>query len=100
MIAAQTKGLSGANPTTPDRVSWVESIQGIPTFFCEGRPILIPTFETYVPNSRYFRQFTGAETQIFGFSANAAACDYGHSGPTWVKSDTWNYSQFEERASD
>jgi len=40
----------------------------------------------------------GAGTKIFGFSTNAAACDYGHSKATWIDADTWDYSQFEKRA--
>jgi hypothetical protein len=51
-----------------------------------------------VPTRYYFAQFAEAGTRIFGFSTNAAACDYGHSKTTWVESDVWDYSQFEERA--
>jgi hypothetical protein len=78
----------------------VTSIGGVPTFVCDGKPILIPAFETYAPRRHYFEQFAGAGTRIFGFSTNAAACDYGHSETTWVETDAWDYSQFEQRAAE
>jgi hypothetical protein len=49
----------------------VASIGGIPTFVCNGKPVLKPVFETYVPTRHYFRQFADAGTEIFGFSTNA-----------------------------
>ena len=76
----------------------VATIGGVPTFICNGRPVLRPSFETYAPAQHYFEQFARAGTKIFSFSANAAACDYGHSKTTWIDTDTWDYSQFEERA--
>ena len=80
-------------------VTRVQVVGGVPTFTIDGRPILTPSFETYAPEEKYFRQFADAGTQVFSFNTNAAACDYGHSRPTWVKKDVWDYSQFEERAS-
>jgi hypothetical protein len=75
----------------------VQRIGGVPTFVCGGQPVLRPAVETYVPTRHYFGQFAEAGTRIFGFSTNAAACDYGHSKTTWVESDVWDYFQFEER---
>ena len=76
----------------------VATIRGVPTFICNGRPVLRPSFETYAPTQHYFEQFARAGTRIFGFSTNAASCDYGHSKTTWIDTETWDYSQFEERA--
>jgi hypothetical protein len=41
-------------------VTRVQRIRGVPTFLCDGRPVLRPAFETYVPTRRYFDQFAGA----------------------------------------
>lgn len=76
----------------------VTSIGGLPTFVCDDKAVLKPAFETYVPTQHYFKQFAEAGTRIFGFSTNAAACDYDHSSTTWIDVDTWDYSQFEKRA--
>jgi hypothetical protein len=83
---------------TSEHKTGVELIGGVPTFVCDGKALLTPAFKTYVPTQYYFGQFAEAGTNIFGFSTNAAACDYGHSKTTWVEADTWDYSQFEERA--
>ena len=90
-----------AGDSTPEfkwQTTRVASVGGVPTFVFDDKPVLRPAFETYVPTRHYFEQFAEASTKIFGFSANAAACDYGHSSTTWIDSDTWDYSQFEQRA--
>ncbi len=89
-------GRTAAN--SQEAATQVAVIGGAPTFVRDGSPVLRPSFETYAPAPRYFRQFADAGTRTFGFSANAAACDYGHSKTTWIDADTWDYSQFEERA--
>lgn len=102
VIASSRTGRSG--PATPQAVSvpgpvaQVRRIGGVPTFVLDGKPLLVPGFETYAPKERYFRQFAEAGASFFMFNANAAACDYGHSAPTWLDGDTWDYSGFEERA--
>jgi hypothetical protein len=80
------------------RSSKVASVDGVPMLVVDGHPLRSATFETYVPQLRHFQQFAEAGTDIFGFSTNAAACDYGHSRTTWVDPNTWDHSQFEERA--
>ena len=62
----------------------VISINGVPTLIVDGEPMRSAAFETYGPQLRHFKQFADAGTEVFGFSTNAAACDYGHSGTTWV----------------
>lgn len=71
--------------------------QGAPTFFVGDAPFLIPCFETYTPKEHYFRQFAEAGVKLHSFNTNAAACDYGHSKPTWLEVDVWDYSNFIER---
>lgn len=85
-------------PTESATRAEVISVSGVPTLVVGGEPIRTVVFETYGPQLRHFKQFADAGTEVFGFSTNAAACDYGHSGTTWVASDTWDYAQFEERA--
>jgi len=76
----------------------VVSVSGAPTFTVDARPFAVPCFETYAPEEKYYRQFAASGVKLFSFNANAAACDYGHSKPTWTAPETWDYSGFDERA--
>jgi hypothetical protein len=76
----------------------VTPIDGVPKLVVGDEPIRTATFETYAPRQRYYEQFADADSEVFSFSTNAAACDYGHSNVTWVDESTWDYSQFEQRA--
>ncbi len=81
----------------------VAPVHGVPTFAISRDPakgfrsFWRPCFETYAPLQKYFDQFAAAGTQLFCFNANAAACDYGHSSPVWTATDTWDYTQLDER---
>lgn len=66
----------------PGPLARVGRIGGVPTFVLDGKPLLVPGFETYAPQERYFRQFAEAGASFFTFNTNAAPCDYGHSAPT------------------
>lgn len=83
----------------------VRYVLGVPTFAisrddCKHYETFVtPCFETYVPTLNYFQQFADAGVRLYSFNTNAAACDYGHSKPTWVNIDVWDYSNFEERIS-
>ena len=94
----QTADGAGSKSEVPGPVTRIAQIGGVPTFTVDGQPFLEPCFETYVPESHYFEQFARAGTRLFSFSTNAAACDYGHSAPTWTAPDTWDYAQLEQRA--
>ena len=83
---------------TGGRAATIESIDGVPTLVVDGAPVRTSAFETYAPRGHDFEQFALAGTEVFGFSTNCAACDYGHSAPSWPNETTWNYSQFEQRA--
>ena len=103
--AASATGVAGVDVASgvtgqvrPPRLARVKRVGAVPTLVVDGRPLLAPAFETYAPRARYFQQFANAGTEIFGFSTNAAACDYGHSMPTWTAEDTWDYAQLEQRA--
>jgi len=76
----------------------VEPVLGVPTFVVDEEPFGIPAFETYTPKPYFFQQFADAGIRLFLFNTNVSACDYGHSPPTWIDFDTWDYSNFEERA--
>ena len=89
-----------AEPAAVGRTARVKTVDGAPSLVVDGKPIRTATFETYAPRRRYFEQFAKAGTEVFSFSTNAAACDYGHSGVTRADESTWDYSQFEQRAAD
>jgi len=82
-IACSRKATSGPATLTavsvPGPVAQVRRIGGVPTFVLDGKPLLVPGFETYAPKEQYFRQFADAGASFFMFNTNAAACDYGHS---------------------
>lgn len=84
-------------PTRPGPRAAVEHIGGVPTFTVDGTPMYVPCFETYVPTTAYFAQFAQAGCRLFSFNANASACDYGHSRPTWLDVGIWDYAGFDER---
>lgn len=94
--AAQGGPENGGQEVRGPRVE-VEPVIGLPTFTIDGKPFTIPCFETYRPEEKYFRQFAEAGVKVHSFNTNAAACDYGHSTPTWLGPDEWDYSGFEER---
>lgn len=102
VIASSRTARSGSATSqavsVPGPVAQVRRIGGVPTFVLDGKPLLVPGFETYAPKERYFKQLAEAGASFFMFNTNAAACDYGHSVPTWLDADTWDYSGFEERA--
>lgn len=81
----------------PGPVVDVRPVLQVPTFVVDDAPFVIPCFETYVPLEKYFRQFAEAGVRLFSFNTNVAACDYGHSKPTWLGPDAWDYSDFDER---
>ena len=69
--------------------------RGQPRFFLDGRPYTKPVFETYVPQTKYFRQFTEAGTDVFCFSTNLGN---GFAAPTWLGTDSFDFKQLDELA--
>jgi len=80
-----------------DPVVRVEEVLGVPTFAVDKTPFTIPVFETYVPETKYYKEFAAAGTRSFEFSANSGRSDYGQSKPTWLAPEEWDYSEFDER---
>lgn len=76
-------------------VTSVESRNGLPEFYVDGKPFVLPAFETYVPGEKYFRQFKEAGCRLYGFATNCAMEPWEHSTPTWVGHDVWDYSEFD-----
>ena len=68
---------------------------GRPMFCVDGRPYSKPVFETYVPETRFFRQFAAAGTDVFSFSTNLGP---GFSSPTWLGPDQWDFRQLDQLA--
>jgi len=64
-------------------------------FFLDGQPYAKPVFETYVPQAKYFRQFTEAGTDVFCFTTNLGA---GFGTPTWVGPQQWDFRALDELA--
>ncbi|MBM3824610.1 MAG: hypothetical protein FJ404_17285 [Verrucomicrobia bacterium] len=58
--------------------------RGQPRFFLDGQPYTKPVFETYVPGTRVFGQFTEAGTDVFSFSTNLGP---GFGTPVWLGTD-------------
>jgi len=64
-------------------------------FFLDGQPYAKPVFETYVPETRFFKQFADAGTDVFCFSTNLGN---GFAAPTWLGPDQWDFTQLDELA--
>lgn len=80
-----------------DPVVRVEEVLGVPTFTVNNTPFTKPTFETYVPEIKYYQEFAAAGIKSFEFSANSGKSDYTQSQPTWIALDKWDYSELDER---
>lgn len=85
------------DPDVPGPVVRVAPVLNVPTFVVDNKTFNVPAFETYAPEQKYFDQFSSTGVQLFSFNTNVTACDYGHSKPTWIDLNTWDYSGFEER---
>jgi hypothetical protein len=86
---------ASSQPHVPGPVTEVRRHRGQPAFFLDGRPYSKPVFETYVPETKYFRGFTEAGTDIFCFSTNLGP---GFSDSTWMGPDQWNFRKLDELA--
>ena len=73
----------------------VRPLHGKPAFFVDGQPYAKPTFETYVPEAKYFRQFADAGTDLFSFSTNLGA---GFGTPIWLGPESWDFQRLDELA--
>jgi len=79
----------------PGPLTAVRRHRGKPGFFLNGRPYTKPVFETYVPETKYFRQFADAGTEVFTFSTNLG---HGFSQPTWIGPDQWDFTRLDQLA--
>ena len=79
----------------PGPVTTVRPHRGKPQFFLDGQPYTKPVFETYVPQTKFFRQFAEAGTDVFSFSTNLGS---GFSEPIWLGPDKWNFKSVDEVA--
>ena len=97
VLAAAPSFAVGA--TQPRRVpgprTEVRRHRGQPQFFLDGEPYTKPVFETYVPQTKFFRQFAEAGTDVFSFSTNLGT---GFATPTWIGPDTFDFKQLDELA--
>jgi len=87
--------LPASRSKVPGPVTTVRRHRGRPQFFLDGRPYTKPVFETYVPQTKFFRQFAEAGTDVFSFSTNLGP---GFSAPTWLGPDQWDFKTLDELA--
>ncbi len=80
---------------SPGPLSSVRRHRGQPHFFLDGQPYTKPVFETYRPETKFFRQFAEAGTDIFSFSTNLGN---GFGTPTWLGPDDWDFKTLDELA--
>ncbi len=92
-VAPLLRGADGG--PMPGPTTTVDRHGGRPTFFLDGHPYTKPVFETYVPETKYFRQFAEAGTDVFSFSTNLGS---GFSRPTWLGPEQWDFTQLDEVA--
>lgn len=70
----------------------VRQKSGRPQFFVDGQPFSKPVFETYVPESKYFQQFSDAGNEVFSFSTNLGL---GFGVPVWIAPDQWSFEALD-----
>jgi hypothetical protein len=93
-LAAAPAAIASSNRVPGPRTE-VRCHRGRLMFFLDGRPDSKPVFETYVPETRFFRQFAEAGTDVFSYSTNLGD---GFSHPTWLGPDQWDFSHLDQIA--
>ena len=91
----QTAGALRRFHQTPGPRTKVRRHRGQPRSFLDREPYTKPVFETYAPQTKYFRQFAEAGTDVFSFSTNLGT---GFAAPTWIGPDSFDFQQLDERA--
>ena len=76
----------------PGPLTAVRTHRGKPTFFVDDQPYTKPVFETYVPETKFFRQFAEAGTDVFCFATNLGA---GFAAPVWLGPDEFDFRQLD-----
>ncbi len=94
-LAAAPSAVAGRAAKAAGPKTSVGQHGGTVSFFLDGRPYGKPVFETYVPETRFFRQFTEAGTDVFCFSTNLGA---GFSAPTWLGPGQWDFQTLDRLA--
>lgn len=79
----------------PGPVTIVKRHFNMPAFILNDEPFTKPVFETYAPETRYFKEFADAGCKVYSFSTNFGD---GFGPPTWVGPDNWDFSEFDARA--
>jgi hypothetical protein len=85
----------GVSLPVPGPVVRVTTHLGVPTFLVDGQPFLSPVFETYVPETRYFKDFAAAGCRVYSFSTNLGD---GFGPPLWTARERWDFSSLDARA--
>lgn len=95
LLAGPDVAFPGDRATALGPRTEVRRHRGRPMFFLDGQPYAKPVFETYVPETRFFKQFADAGTDVFCFSTNLGN---GFAAPTWLGPDQWDFTQLDELA--
>ena len=88
-------GLAQNEDESREIVTRVQEYNGRPQFLIDGKPYSKPVFETYVPQEKYFRQFSESGTDIFCFSTNLGA---GFGASLWKGPDDWDFTALDRIA--
>lgn len=73
----------------------VRALHGRPQFFLNDQPYTKPVFETYAPQTKFFRQFADAGSDVFCFSTNLGT---GFANAVWLGQDAFDFTQIDEIA--
>jgi len=81
-----------------ETVAEVRMHSRVPTIFINGKPHSGASYMTYNPQLKNFKDFAELGCTLYTFSATSDYSFYGLATPCWTASDTYDYSQFDERA--
>jgi hypothetical protein len=76
-------------------ITSVNSHLGTPVFMIDGQPFMKPVFETYVPETKYFKEFADAGCHVYSFSTNLAD---GFGPSLWIAPEEWDFTELDARA--
>jgi hypothetical protein len=94
-----------ADKNIPGPAVTVERYMNMPTIMLDGKPYTKPSFQTYVPQEKYFKDFADAGCDVFGFMTNNGNTLeveekklHLFSLPLWVEPNKWDFTELDERA--
>lgn len=95
MATLAPAAFAASRPKVPGPRTEVRRHRGLPRFFLDGEPYTKPVFETYVPETKFLRQFAEAGTDVFCFSTNLGP---GFGKATGLGPDQWDFEALDALA--